>query len=140
MKYIILTLSFLYVQTAIAQEIQLNDNWEEVKKMAKKENKNILIILTGSEWCAPCKKMDKKLFTSSEFQKYADENLVLFVIDLPRNMDIQSETYINYTKFEKRYDAKTLPALVLTDHTGKKIKNLKGRMFSVKNVMKQLSK
>jgi thiol:disulfide interchange protein len=48
-------------------------NWESNFKVAlkksKKEKKPILIYFTGSDWCGPCKVLDKKLFHSEKFKK-----------------------------------------------------------------------
>jgi thioredoxin-related protein len=113
--------------------------WKEAKELAKKENKRILIILTGSEWCAPCKKMDKKVIENSEFEKYAEQNLIVFLIDLPGGgLVINSKVYQDYEKFENKYQTNALPSLILTENNGTKIRTLKGKMFRFENVMKQL--
>ncbi len=44
----------------------------------------MLLVFAGSDWCAPCIKLDRLLFQSPEFSEYADENLVLFKADFPR--------------------------------------------------------
>jgi thioredoxin-related protein len=139
-KITLIILTILLTNIVTSQELKLNTDWEKTKQIAQQENKDILIILTGSEWCAPCKKMDKKVFNNIEFQNYTEKNLVLFIVDLPRELDVKSEIYIRYQKFERDYDAKSLPALILADKDGNKIRNLKGRMSSLKNVMKQLTK
>jgi thioredoxin-related protein len=114
-------------------------DWNKAKELAKKENKQILIILTGSEWCAPCKKMDKRVIENSEFKKYAENNLVIFLVDLPGGgLVMNSKVYQDYERFQKKYETKALPSLTLTDKNGIKIKTLKGRMFKLENVLKQL--
>ncbi|CDF79509.1 thioredoxin domain protein [Formosa agariphila KMM 3901] len=113
--------------------------WKEAKELAEKENKQILIILTGSEWCAPCKKMDKKVIENPEFKKYAEENLIVFLIDLPGGgLVINSKVYQDYEKFKNKYESIALPSLILTENDGTKIRTLKGKMFRLENVMKQL--
>lgn len=44
----------------------------------------MLLVFAGSDWCAPCIKLDRLLFQSPEFSEYADENLILFKADFPR--------------------------------------------------------
>lgn len=34
-------------------------NYDNAMLQAQKENKNIVMILTGSDWCAPCIKLEK---------------------------------------------------------------------------------
>ena len=36
-------------------------NFEEVKTEATVSNKKILLVFSGSDWCAPCIKLDKNI-------------------------------------------------------------------------------
>jgi thioredoxin-related protein len=140
MKTFINTILLLFlIQIGNAQEVEMITEWKEAKELAKKENKRILIILTGSEWCAPCKKMDKKVIENPEFEKYAEQNLIVFLIDLPGGgLVINSKVYQDYVKFENKYQTNALPSLILSENNGTKIRTLKGKMFRLENVMKQL--
>jgi thioredoxin-related protein len=134
----IILLLFL-IQIGFSQEVKMITDWKEAKELARKENKQILIILTGSEWCAPCKKMDKKVIDNPEFEKYVEQNLIVFLNDLPSGeLVINSKVYQDYEKFKKKYQSNSLPSLILTENDGTKIKTLKGKMFRLENVMKQL--
>ena len=50
---------------------------------AKKENKLVLMNFTGSDWCGWCKKLQKEVFSTKEFEQYAKDNVVLVEIDFP---------------------------------------------------------
>lgn len=137
--WVSIMLSLFLLQTGFTQEVNMITDWEQAKELAQKENKQILVILTGSEWCAPCKKMDKRVIANPEFQKYVRQNLVLFVVDLPGGgLHLNSKVYQDYSKFKKEYQSNALPSLILTDSSGGKIKLLAGKMFEPDNVMKQL--
>lgn len=126
-------------QVGFSQEIEMITDWSQAKELAERENKKILIILTGSEWCAPCKKMDKNVLTNTAFQQYAKDHLILFLIDLPGGgLVMNSPVYQDYMRFKKQYQTNALPSLVLVDKTGGKFKTLTGRMFSLENVLNQL--
>ena len=87
----------------------------------------------------PAKKMDKKVIDTPEFEKYAEQNLILFLIDLPGGgLVINSKVFQDYEKFKNKYQSNALPSLILTENNGTKIKTLKGKMFALENVMKQL--
>jgi len=49
-----------------AQEKNDKVNWQTdfdlAKKQAKEENKPILMLFTGSDWCPPCKMLKKRFF------------------------------------------------------------------------------
>ena len=38
---------------------------------------------SGSDWCANCMRLEKVVFSSEVFKKYAAENLVLLSLDFP---------------------------------------------------------
>lgn len=67
---------------------QGNDGWlinyEEVYQKSIKENKPILANFTGSDWCGWCKRLQKAVFDTDVFKKWANENVVLFELDYPR--------------------------------------------------------
>ncbi len=51
---------------------------------AKEQHKPILLVFAGSDWCAPCIKLEKKIWQSDVFRAYAKENYVLYKADFPR--------------------------------------------------------
>lgn len=69
----------------------LND-FEQAKTLAREHDKLILLNFSGSDWCGPCIKMKREIFETSDFQSYADENLVLVRADFPRQKKNQLET------------------------------------------------
>jgi len=59
-------------------------NFEEAKKQAQASNKNIILVFSGSDWCAPCIKLDKEIFKSEEFISYSNDHFILLKADFPR--------------------------------------------------------
>jgi hypothetical protein len=41
-------------------------------------------VFSGSDWCAPCIKLDKSIWQSTEFKEYAASNLILERADFPK--------------------------------------------------------
>ncbi len=60
-------------------------------KEAEKHNKPILVEFTGSDWCPPCKMMEKKVFSQKEFLSKAAKDYVLVKIDIPHSNPELSE-------------------------------------------------
>ena len=60
------------------------NNFDEAKIEAEKQNKKILLVFSGSDWCAPCIKLDKNIWRSAEFIKFSDENYILYKADFPK--------------------------------------------------------
>lgn len=110
-------------------------NWEATFKGAlkksKKENKPVLIYFTGSDWCGPCKVLDKKLFHSEKFKKLADKDLILYEADHPRNKDLVSpkKLEVNYD-LKRKYKIRGFPTILFVNHKGKKIAYKKGLILT----------
>jgi len=140
MKKIFLFTSIIFLSNLLfSQEDKSNAPLEEVVsvnwepsfkgalKKSKKEKKPVLIYFTGSDWCGPCKVLDKKLFHSEKFNAIADKSLILYEANNPRNKDLVSPARLeaNYNLISE-YKVKSYPTLVFVDHRGKVIGYKKG--------------
>jgi thioredoxin-related protein len=60
-------------------------DFESAQKLAGEKHKYILLNFSGSDWCGPCIQLHKEVFESNEFKELADQSLVLYKADFPRN-------------------------------------------------------
>jgi thioredoxin-related protein len=60
-------------------------NFELAQKLAGEKNRYILLNFSGSDWCGPCIRLHKEVFESNAFKELADQSLVLYKADFPRN-------------------------------------------------------
>jgi thioredoxin-related protein len=97
-------------------------NFEEAKQQAIKENKNILLVFSGSDWCAPCMKLEKSVWKSEAFQTEAEKNWVIYKADFPKKKanQLPAELTENNRKIAEKYNkGGSFPLVVLLDKTGK---------------------
>ena len=71
MRKLLLLFALAISNFAVSQEWQTN--FEEAKKIATEQDKNVVIVFSGSDWCAPCIKLDKNIWQSEAFKKEAKE-------------------------------------------------------------------
>ncbi len=68
--------------------IGFSQSWKtsftEAKAQAAAENKNILLVFSGSDWCAPCIKLDKTIWQSEEFKRESAQKWVIYKADFPK--------------------------------------------------------
>ncbi len=68
--------------------ISVSQNWytsfDEAQKQAISQNKNMVLVFQGSDWCAPCIKLDKDVWSSQEFQNLANKHFIMLKADFPR--------------------------------------------------------
>lgn len=69
-------------QFALAQD-WLTDFDTAKQKAADMDNK-IVLVFAGSDWCAPCIKLEKNIWESDSFKNYSKDNFVLLKADFPR--------------------------------------------------------
>ncbi|MBQ0908733.1 thioredoxin family protein [Flavobacterium sp. F-328] len=75
-------LLFAVVITSNAQSWKTS--FTEAKAQAAAENKNILLVFSGSDWCAPCIKLDKTIWQSEVFKSESAQKWVIYKADFPK--------------------------------------------------------
>jgi len=99
-------------------------NLEEAKKEAAEQNKEILLVFSGSDWCGPCIKLDKNVWQSDAFKAESQKKWVLIKADFPKKKAnlLSPELTANNEKLAEKYNNEgNFPLVVLLDKTGKVI-------------------
>ena len=60
------------------------DDYEAAREKARRENKPMLLLFTGSDWCGFCIRLRKNVLEKSDFKGFARKNLILVYIDSPK--------------------------------------------------------
>ena len=120
MKNILIGILFLVAGIANAQS--WHNDLSSAQEQALKESKKVLLIFQGSDWCAPCIKLDREIWSSSEFKDYAKDHYVLVKADFPRKEKNQLEPsqQEKNNKLAERYNPQGyFPLVVIMDQNGK---------------------
>lgn len=94
-------------------------NMDRAKSIAKSDQKPILLVFQGSDWCGPCIKLDKQVWSTPLFVAYAKEHLILLRADFPRrkkNRLSEEEEKHNQILAEKFNSNGIFPRVVLLTH------------------------
>jgi thioredoxin-related protein len=80
----------LHVKAENGVHFEHNLSWSQVKEKARLENKYIFVDCYAS-WCAPCKQMDRNIFSSESVMEYMDKYFVCVKVqmDTSKNDDEQ---------------------------------------------------
>lgn len=116
-------------------------NFDEAKQLAKEQDKKILMVFAGSDWCAPCIKLKKKILITDEFQEFENENLVVLYLDFPqrkKNRLSKELTKHNEALAEQYNKSGVFPNILLMDSLGQVIKTLKYESQSVEEFIIEL--
>lgn len=101
-------------------------NWlsdfETAKEIADQENKPIILSFQGSDWCAPCMKLEKEIWSTEEFKLHSGTHYILLKADFPK----RSKNSLDPVQQEKnkqlaeRYNKNGyFPFVVVLDKSGK---------------------
>ncbi len=117
-------LLILFVSFIGCNKITTNDNltWEEnletALQKAKQQNKAVLVNFTGSDWCIWCKRLSDEVFSKSEFEDFAKENLILVKLDFPRDIEQSAETKMYNNNLAQRFGIQGFPTILLFNSSG----------------------
>jgi protein disulfide-isomerase len=91
---------------------------------AKAENKHVFLFFTGSDWSDLGMKLDKEILGSPEFAQYAQDRLVLVLLDFPHHRAVPNSIRIENRMIATRYNVTGLPTVIVLDSAGKTVARL----------------
>jgi len=113
------TAAILSLPTAQAAEGWLVD-FEKAQAQAAKEGKSILMEFTGSDWCPPCKALQKNVLSKDVFNTEMPKSFVLLKLDSPRDKSKQTPEEIEqYKVLSAKYGIQGVPTIFLADAKGR---------------------
>lgn len=101
-------------------------NWEtdidHAKKKAVKSNNPIILVFQGSDWCAPCMKLDKEIWSTEAFQSYAEDHFIMLKADFPKRsknaLELSQQDHNN--NLAAKYNQQGyFPLVLVLDKSGK---------------------
>ncbi len=131
-KILILSMLLFLTGNAFSQENHRELNWltnfEKAQKIAQKENKPMLLLFTGSDWCPPCKAMHRDLFTNDEFIKLSKKFVLVFV-DFPKRKQLSPEQREHNYRLASKYHRGGVPTMVFLKPSGEIISKISGYLY-----------
>lgn len=122
---------FFMLTTTVIIAQQHTNTFNEALIKATETNKNVLLVFAGSDWCAPCIKLEKNILNTSRFKVLADEKFVMYKADFPmrkKNKLPKDKQEENGSLAEKYQQNGIFPLVLVLNKEGKEL----GRM-SFKN-------
>lgn len=116
MKQFLGIVFFVFFGSLQAQEWQ--NSFDEAVTLANAEDKPIVLVFSGSDWCAPCIRLKKQILESEEFKTYASEHYVMYNADFPRKKknELPQALAETNTSLAEKYNPKGhFPLVVVLD-------------------------
>lgn len=97
-------------------------HFDEAKALAAKKNQNIVLVFQGSDWCGPCIKLDREIWSTDTFKNFSKSHFVMLKADFPRkkaNQPDPGQVKENTLLAEKYNPAGYFPFVVVLNKDGK---------------------
>jgi len=92
-----------------------NADFAEAVEKAQAEDKWLLLNFTGSDWCIWCKRLSESVFTTDEFQKWAEENAVLVFLDFPSSFELSEAQQMQNSYLQQFMGVQGYPTIWMLD-------------------------
>ena len=103
------------LQSEGATKLEWGTDLAAAKEQAAKENKPILLLFTGSDWCGACVALHQEVFEKVRFAAYARDKFIPVEIDCPHgNKMSEEQRKANHDLAEKMHVEGFPSVLVLT--------------------------
>ena len=101
-----LTFILFMLCTVLASAQDWKSSYEEALSISKADNKPIVLVFAGSDWCAPCIKLERNIWQSKIFVSYSNEHYVLYKADFPRKKanQLTADVKEQNNKLAERYN------------------------------------
>jgi thioredoxin-related protein len=140
-KFLSVALLFLATITTVnAQEWQTD--FAKAKEIASKEDRPIILVFQGSDWCAPCIKLDREVWSSEAFKTYAKKHYVMLQADFPRKSKNElsgAQTKANAKLAEKYNKNGVFPFVVVLNNKGEVLGETSYKKTTPENYIKELN-
>lgn len=139
-KAIVIIIALISVTAISAQE--WHTDFTNAKTIAKEEKKPIVLVFQGSDWCGPCIKLDREIWSTDTFKNYAADHYVMLQADFPRrkkNSLPESQAKANAQLAERYNTTGVFPFVVILDHEGNVLGETSYKKMTPEDYIKELN-
>ena len=112
MKKIAITLFLVLGSLTIqSQELTWQTDMNKALEISKKSKKPLFLFFTGSDWCWWCIRLQKEVFKTTEFAKWAKDNVILVELDFPRSTPQQPEIKKQNAELQQTFAVQGFPTV-----------------------------
>lgn len=104
-----LTLTSMSIQAQ--EELTWHTDMSKATDISIKENKPMFLFFTGSDWCGWCIRLQKEVFKTPEFVKWAKDNVVLVELDFPRKNNQTDAVKMQNAQLQQQLQVRGYPTV-----------------------------
>ena len=93
------------------KELTWHTDMSKATDVSIKENKPMFLFFTGSDWCGWCIRLQKEVFKTPEFIKWAKDNVVLVELDFPRKNEQTDAVKMQNAQLQQQLQVRGYPTV-----------------------------
>ncbi len=95
-------------------------NYENALKLSNETHRPILALLTGSDWCPWCMKLEKEMTAQQKFKDWAKGNVVLLYLDYPQKFKLPKDLVKQNAELQAKWGTNGYPTILFINDKGEK--------------------
>lgn len=103
------------------KRVSVKRKWDQAQKEAKEKGLLVLVVFTDTDYCPGCKKLDKEVFSKSDFKNNAGAYCVVLEYT---SVHTKNKDDKDMLESRKRFNCNGLPGVCLVDADGKVVATL----------------
>lgn len=124
-------------------ELQWFTNMDSAKTSIEDQERNILMVFSGSDWCRSCMQFKKDILEDQRFQEWGKDQVVILYLDFParKKNRLNPEATAHNEALAERYNKSgVFPNIVLINGQEEIVSNLKFNNQSVDEFINAIPK
>ncbi|MEZ4974611.1 MAG: thioredoxin family protein [Cyclobacteriaceae bacterium] len=123
MKLLLIVVFSVVVAFVSDLQAQVLENPEEAFRLSRETQKPLLLVFSGSDWCAPCIRFNKNVLSQEDFIHFASDHFILLKADFPQRKKLPDLIRQQNEKLAERFNPTGLfpHILLLNPDESKKI-------------------
>ncbi|MFM9195708.1 MAG: thioredoxin family protein [Planctomycetia bacterium] len=123
-RHAVVVLAAVLAAGAFSDGAAASERWltsyEAAMQAARETGRPVLTIFTGSDWCPHCRTLEDNVLASDTFLDWAEDRVVLLMIDLPKQ-GIPQAVRSERSQVCIKYGVRTFPSALLIGPDGQKL-------------------
>lgn len=110
----VLRVGLLLLAFSVSGKAQALHDPQKAFQVSAETRRPVLLIFSGSDWCAPCIRFERAILSEDVFQAYAKDHLVILKADFPQRKKLPKEEAQQNQVLAEKYNPQGLfPHVVL---------------------------
>lgn len=117
-------LTLFWISSLQGSELQWLHDYQKAIDLARKEQKELLLYFTGSDWCGWCMKLKKEILDNPNFIEKAHNRFICVEVDFPLYKNLSFDEVEQNHVLKEQNEINNFPTIVILDPKQRSVTNV----------------